>query len=82
MRVELTDKAKKQIAKLPKKEQKKIIKKLIVIGTYPFSGKALSGELSAQYSFRAWPYRIFYLIDKKNKQVLVFNIEHRQRAYK
>ena len=82
MKAELTNKAKKQLARLPRNEQKKVVSKLRVIEAYPFSGKALSGEYAGQYSFRAWPNRIIYLIDKKQKRAVIINIEHRQGAYK
>jgi len=82
MKVELTDKAKRQLKKLPAEQQRKVIRKLRLLEDFPLSGKALSGDFSGSYSFRAWPYRIIYVIDKKSKLVEVITVEHRQRAYK
>jgi len=82
MEVELSDKAKRQLKKLPKDQQKKVVRKLQLLESFPFSGKTLSGDFSGKYSFRAWPYRIIYLIDKKQKLVEIVTIEHRQGVYK
>ena len=82
MKVELTDKAKRQLKKLPAEQQRKVIRKLRLLGDFPLFGKVLSGDFSGSYSFRAWPYRIIYVIDKKSKLVEVITVEHRQRAYK
>ena len=68
----------KQLKKLQVKEQKKIIKKLILLSTEPYAGKALKGELEGLYSLRAWPYRIVYEVSKKS--VIIYSVVHRQGA--
>lgn len=81
MKIELTAKAKKQLIKLPKTEAKKVIKKIKLLETFPLAGKKLKGELSDRYSYRAWPYRIIYVISNK-KTIQIDTIEHRQGSYK
>lgn len=82
MQLIITPKAQKHFGKLPKPEQKKIIKKLSVLADDPLSGKKLEGDLQEIRSIRAWPYRILYYIDTKNKTVYITSILHRQGAYK
>lgn len=74
--------ATKQFNRLPKTEQSKIRKKLIILKEDPYSGKQLSGDLNGLFSFKAWPYRIIYEINKKKKRVEVSKIIHRQGAYR
>lgn len=82
MNVELTKKAKQQLADLPKPEAKKVARKLLQLEVSPFAGKKLAGQLQEKYSLKAWPYRIIYIMDNKKKLIQVEIIEHRQRVYK
>jgi len=82
MTVELTQKAKSQLKKFPKREATKIARKLLALQQSPLLGKKLEGKLRDHYSLRAWPYRIIYQIFADSKTVLVKPIEHRQGAYK
>lgn len=81
MRVIITPKAQEHYRKLPKLQQAKIKRKLLLIEENPYIGKKLEGELFGQLTVRAWPYRIIYEIDK-NKIVYITSIIHRQGAYK
>jgi len=80
MKLDLTSRARKQLKKIPKREQKKIIHKLESLSQDSHSGKALEREYKGMYSLRAWPYRIIYLL-KKDK-VIVVSIAPRQGIYK
>lgn len=82
MDVILSKNAAKQFAHLPKIEQAKIKKKLLLLNEDPLAGKKLAGELENDRSLRAWPYRIIYTINQKGKRVEVSSILHRQGAYK
>lgn len=77
----LSKTAEKEFAHLPKKEQKKIYKKILVLKNTPLSGKILLGELKGLFSLRSWPYRIIYELQKPDK-VIIHHILHRQGAYK
>ena len=82
MQVILSLDAQKQYQRLPKTEQRKILKKLHSLEDNPYSGKKLTGELTGIRSLRAWPYRIFYEINEKTSRVEIHKISHRQGAYK
>jgi mRNA interferase RelE/StbE len=70
----------KQLKKIPKVELKKIIKKLDILSTDPYVGKALKGEFKGLYSVKPWPYRIIYEITPK--KIIIYSISHRQGSYK
>ena len=82
MNVVLSEDAAKQFNKLPKSEQAKVKKKLHSLEIDPLVGKKLTGELEYARSLRAWPYRIIYEINDKEKRVEILRISHRQGAYK
>ena len=82
MQVIITPKALRQYQHLPKSEQVKIKKRLLILEQNPQEGKKLSGKLSGIRSLKVWPYRIIYFINKKQKQVFVITIAHRQGVYK
>lgn len=77
----LSTQAIKDTKRIPEVEKRKIRKKLDTLETDPFIGKKLGGELAGYYSLKVWPYRIIYLI-KKNGEVWITHILHRQGAYK
>ena len=82
MKVILSSKATKEYSKLPPTERKKVKKKLVFLEQFPYSGKKLGGELSGDRDIRAWPYRIVYNINPKEKRVEVSKIQHRHGVYK
>jgi len=75
----LTHQAAKQLQKLPRSEQKKILKKLSLLREDPSSAKKLQGKLACRYSLRAWPYRIIFTF--VGKEIIIESIIHRQSAY-
>lgn len=79
MQLEYKPQAVKQLKKLPINEKKKVIRKLELLSTDPYVGKALKGELEGLYSIRAWPYRIVYQITKSS--IIIYSIAHRQGVY-
>lgn len=60
--------------------KKKIKKSLVKLSKDPHKGKKLTGDLKDQYSIRAWPYRIVYLIQKQT--IIILDIGHRKEIYK
>lgn len=82
MQVIVTPKAIRQLRKIPKNDQTKIKRKLGILEDDPLAGKKLSDELSETRVVRAWPYRILYYINQKEKKIFIVNIVHRQGAYK
>lgn len=81
MEVIITPKALKQYTQIPKPDQLKIRKKLLLLNQHPYEGKKLSGDLVGLRSLRAWPYRIIYLVDEKLSKLYVATIAHRQGVY-
>jgi mRNA-degrading endonuclease RelE of RelBE toxin-antitoxin system len=81
MQVILTPKALKQFNKLPLADQSKIKKKLLLLEQSPLEGKKLTGELADLRSLRAWPYRILYHVQPKEKKLYVVTVAHRQGVY-
>ena len=82
MIVVLSKNARKDYEHLPKSQQVKVRKKLLFLEQTPNVGKKLSGDLEGVRSLRAWPYRIIYEINNKEKRIEVHRIKHRQGAYK
>lgn len=82
MQVIITPKALKQYNHIPKTDQAKIKKKLLVLEQDSQEGKKLSGEFAELRSLRAWPYRIIYYINNKQKKIFITTIAHRQGVYK
>ncbi len=79
MKIYYKSQAIKNLAKLNRKNQKRVLKKILLLKEYPMSGKKLKGSLTGLYSFRVWPYRIIYQLNKK--EILVLTVAHRQNAY-
>jgi len=82
MQIIFSEDAKKQYKHLPKSAIIKIAKKLQVLKMNPYAGKKLSAEFTGLQSIRAWPYRIIYEINVKEKRIDILKIAHRQGAYK
>lgn len=80
-RVEVKKKAKKEIQALPKKDQERIISAFDVLRENPFTGKRLEGKYEGAWTFRVWPYRIIYTINRNIVTVTVLRVGHRQGVY-
>jgi len=76
----LTKKAQKYLKKFPLKDQSRIKHKLLYLEKRAYSEKKLGGELDGLYTFRIWPYRAIYWIERRI--VWVVKIQHRQGAYR
>ncbi len=69
-------KVQKEIKKIGKKDQIKIIKTFLSLAKNPFLGKKLKGQYEDYFSLRVWPYRIIYAIKRKKLVVLIVNIKN------
>jgi mRNA interferase RelE/StbE len=74
-------KAKKQLQRLPTKDQKRVAAAIDQLSGNPLYGKQLNGELHGLYSIRVWPYRIIYTVQHKTITVTVVAIGHRKDVY-
>lgn len=77
-RVLLSKAATRDLERIDEITKEKIFKALLIIGNDFFSGKKLQGKLKGLYSVRVWPFRIIYIVFKKEQDVLVISIRHRQ----
>lgn len=80
-RIFLHPRALKQLEKLGRKDQARVVDATKVLEADPFIGKKLRGEQDGKWSIRVWPYRILYIIDKKIITVTVLAIGHRRDVY-
>ena len=78
----ITKQARKDIATLPSPKKELFKHKIAALKQQPYSGKKLKGEFAGLYSLRLWPYRIVYEVHKKEKEIIVIAVEHRQEVYK
>jgi mRNA interferase RelE/StbE len=81
-RIILSRTAEKDLSKINKKYKPHIFAALFDLRREPFSGKRLKGKLQDCYSLRVGIYRIIYKIYKKELDILVIRIGHRQGTYK
>ena len=81
MKIFLSKTAQKELGKIPRNYQIKVSKNIDFLIEFPYLGKKLSGKLQSKYSLRAWPYRIVYTVNKKEKTIIIERISHRQDIY-
>jgi mRNA interferase RelE/StbE len=82
MKVEYSHTAEKQIKKLPKSKQIKVLKTIEKLKGDPYAGKKLKGEFEGLRSLKLWPYRIIYRYLPHEKLLFINVVEHRQGVYK
>lgn len=74
--------AQKELNRLPREAQARILATLDGLAKSPFQGKELRGDLKGLRAIRVWPYRIMYEIRKHELIVLVLEISHRKDSYR
>jgi mRNA interferase RelE/StbE len=82
MKVEYSHAARKQIKKLPKNKQIKVLTTIEKLKNDPYAGKKLKGEFEGLRSLKIWPYRIIYRYLPQERLLFINVIQHRQRVYK
>lgn len=80
-RLHIKPKARKNLDRIPERDRIKITLVLDVIVKEPFYGKKLLGNREGQWSVQVWPYRIIYVIEKKELVVVVIDIDHSGSVY-
>ena len=84
-KVELTDTAKKQLARLDKTQAQRITKylrRVMLLEDPRDAGKALTGNLRTYWRYRVGDFRIICEIQDDKVIVLVLTIGHRREIYK
>lgn len=79
--IKITAQAKKELKKIKNNYYEGINFAFEEIRENPFLGKPLLRELFGKYSYRVGPYRIIYIIDKKDKLIKVLTAGHRSSVY-
>ncbi|MBU4348154.1 type II toxin-antitoxin system RelE/ParE family toxin [Patescibacteria group bacterium] len=79
--VKIDRQATKDLEKIPKSYQEKILAVLPSLAENPYIGKKLEGKLKNAYSYRIGLYRIIYKVYKDYLLVIVIRIGHRQGVY-
>lgn len=80
-RVILPKKVQKDLNAIDERYIDRILAALEGLSHDPFLGKKLKGEYRNYYSYRVWPYRIIYSIEKEQLFILIIRIGHRQGVY-
>lgn len=80
--IRIYKKAEKEIKKISKRHQQAIIQALFEIREDPLSGKPLTRELTGRFSYKVGPFRIIYMINRKDKIIHVLTAGHRSVVYK
>ena len=78
----IDDKVIKDLKKIDRHWQKKIVDKIKnTLATNPYTGKKLVGNLSEFWRLRVGDYRVIYSIDDKIVTVEIMKISHRKEVY-
>lgn len=81
-RVELTNRAEKDLKRLDKIYQGKVSKYIDLLGINPLVGQKMSGEFRDSYRIKIPPLRIIYTPDFEKKIIWVRTIGFRGGVYK
>lgn len=79
--VNLLKGAQKDLHKIDKRFQEKIIVSLRLLRTNPFLGEKMSGDFKGCYRIKIPPIRIIYAVEVKTQTIWVRAIGHRQGIY-
>lgn len=80
--IRFQEKALKSLEIIPEKWQRRIKLAIQTLKDFPFEGKKLQGGLAGLFSLRVWPYRIIYIVKKREITVVILDIGHRQGIYR
>lgn len=84
--MEFAKSAFKELSRLKKKTQRRIIKHIEFLRKNPFEPRPkvdiarVKGEKMRLYRLRVGGYRVFYAVERE--KVIILGVEHRGRAYK
>ncbi len=81
-RIVLSRQAQKDLEKVDESYKPHVFAALFDLKKDPYLGKKLQGKFKDYYSLRVGNYRIIYRIYKKELNILVIRIGHRQGIYK
>ncbi|EKD79805.1 MAG: hypothetical protein ACD_40C00291G0002 [uncultured bacterium] len=82
MEIQFRLSAAKQIKTIGAKDQKKVERKIHSLLSDPLEGKLLQGQLKGYRCVRAWPLRIIYTYNQKEKIITIETVDYRGDIYK
>jgi len=82
VKITYTKSAEKEILSLDKSTGQRIFKKIELLEKNPFGQGAKKLGGGKGYRMRVGDYRVIYIIDKENKEVVIIKIRHRKEAYR
>lgn len=82
IKIVFKEEARKKLKKINPKDQLKTLTKIEQLEKSPLEGKLLKGKLNGYRSLRAWPLRIIYIYNQKNKIITIVTIDYREGVYK
>ena len=77
-----TETFEKDFRKLNKELRERVLKKLEILKTEPYSTEALHGILKGKFSLIIGKYRVVYHIGDDKKEVILRYVDHRGVIYK
>jgi mRNA interferase RelE/StbE len=77
----VTNRFRRSFKNVEKSVQERVFDILSELMEKPYTGTKLSGELSGLWRIRVGDYRIIYLINEKEKQVILIDVGHRKKIY-
>ena len=72
----------KQFDKLPKNAKEQVLKGLEKAASEPYAGMRLRGKLQGLWKWRVGKYRVIYLIDERESNVVFLDVGLRKSVYK
>ena len=82
MNIVYTPEAFKNLKKVGAKDLSKIKRKINTLHNNPLAGNLLQGKFEGLRCLRAWPLRIIYTYNPKEKIITVETVEYRGDVYK
>ena len=82
-KIEISRSAEKQLRKLPKDDQKRVVEAMLELGGHPLprGARKLSGYDDV-FRIRAGRYRILYSVSETEVIIIVLKIGHRKDVYR
>ncbi len=82
MKITYTKSAEKDIVSLDRYTGQRIFKKIKLLEKNPFGQGAKKLGGGKGYRIRIGDYRVVYIFDKENKEVVIIKIGHRKEVYR
>lgn len=82
MKITYTKSAEKEILALDRRIGQRIFEKINLLEKSPFGQGAKKLGGGKGYRIRIGDYRVVYIFDKGNKEIVIIKIRHRREAYR